>query len=67
MGSMERCLEALEARTAPVRASDPAVRARLKALLDELANARREGRPPSREAREMSEAFRKKEEKRRGA
>ena len=59
MGSMERRLEALEARTAPVRASDPAVRARMKALLDELAAARREGRPPSREALDIVEAIRK--------
>ena len=59
MGLKDR-LEALKARATPER--DPEVRARMKAVLDELAAARREGRPPSREAREVSEAF---EERRR--
>jgi hypothetical protein len=36
----------------------------MRALLDELANARREGRPPSPEARELSEAFRKRRRER---
>ena len=60
---MERRLEALEARTKPGRASDPEARARMKALLDELANARREGRPPSQEARAVSEYFRRRRER----
>ena len=47
------------------RPPDPENRARMKAVLDELAAARREGRPPSREAREVSEAF--EERRRRGA
>jgi hypothetical protein len=64
MGRIGRRLEALEARTEPGGASDPEVRARMKALLDALANARREGRPPSPEAREFSEAFRKRRHER---
>jgi hypothetical protein len=56
MGSLNRRrLERLEAQTEPER--DPEARARMSALLDELANARREGRPPSPEARAVSEYF----------
>jgi hypothetical protein len=59
-------LRRLEATsTEPERQRDPEVRARMKAVLDELADARREGRPPSREAREVSEAL--EERRRRGA
>ena len=58
MGLSDR-LRRLEARTEPERTGDPEVRARMRALLDELANARREGKPPSREAREVSEAITK--------
>ena len=61
---VRRRLEALEARTGPGRPRDPETRARMKALLDELADARREGRPPSREAREVSEAFEKRRRER---
>ena len=63
MGLSDR-LRRLEARTEPERPRDPEVRARMNALLDELANARREGRAPSREAREVSEAFRKRRRER---
>jgi len=65
---MNRRLGALEARTEPERASDdPEVMARqMKAVLDELAAARRDGRPPSREAREVAEAFRRRERRERG-
>jgi hypothetical protein len=63
MGSLNRRrLERLEARTEPEL--DPAVRERMKELLDELAAARREGRPPSREAREVSEYFRRRQSER---
>ena len=61
MGLKDR-LEALKARATPEPPPHPETRARMKAALDELAAARREGRPPSREAREVSEAF---EERRR--
>jgi hypothetical protein len=62
MGSLNRRrLERLEAQTEPER--DPEVRARMKALLDELANARREGRPPSQEARAVSEYFERRRER----
>ena len=56
MGLSDR-LRRLEAATEPERSRDPEVRVRVKALLDELASARREGRPPSQEAHELSEAF----------
>ncbi len=59
MGLSDR-LRRLEAEAKPQR--NPETRARMKAVLDELAAARREGRPPSREAREIAEAF---EERRR--
>ena len=54
-------LRRLEAEAQPRR--NPETWARMKAVLDELAAAKREGRPPSREAREVAEAF---EERRRG-
>ena len=56
MGLKDR-LEALKARATPERPPNPETRARMKAVLDEQAAARREGRPPSREAREVAEAF----------
>ena len=62
MGSIERRLGALEAKTEPGR--DPEVRERMKAVLDELAAARREGRPPSPEARAVSEYFRRRRRER---
>jgi len=58
-GLNRRRLERLEARAEPEL--DPAVLAHMGRLLDELAAARREGRPPSREAREVSEYFRRRE------
>ena len=63
MGLSDR-LRCLEAAAGPERSRDPEVRARMKALLDELADARRNGRPPSREARELSEAFRERRRER---
>ncbi len=62
MGRIEHRLERLEARTEPQQL-DPAVRERMKAVLDELAAARREGRPPSQEAREVAEYFRRRRER----
>jgi hypothetical protein len=62
VGSIERRLERLEARAEPAEL-DPEVRARMKAVLDELAAARRSGRPPSPEARAVSEYFRRRRER----
>jgi hypothetical protein len=58
MGSMKRRLEALEGRMElPESPRRPDVRARMKAVLDELAAAKREGRAPSDEALAVSEAI----------
>ncbi len=56
-------MEALEAQAPPKR-PNPEVRARMKKVLDELAAAKREGRPPSPEARAISEAFRERSRER---
>ena len=64
MGGLRGRLEALESRAASERPPNPETRARMKAVLDELAAARREGRPPSREAREIAEAFGERRRKR---
>ena len=61
MGLKDR-LEVLEARAE--RPPNPEARARMKALLNELAGARREGRPPSREALDIVEAIRKRRRER---
>ena len=66
MGSLERRLVDLEARAASERPRNPEVRARMKAVLDELAAAKREGRPPSPEAAAVAEAM-KRRRARRGA
>ena len=55
LGRLGGRLRRLEVAAGP--RSGPEARARMKAALDELAAARREGRPPSREAREIAEAF----------
>ena len=57
MGLRDR-LEALAARAESERPPNPETRARMKAVLDELADARRSGRPLSREALEVGEAIR---------
>ncbi len=54
-------LEALEARAE--RPHNPEARARMKALLDEIAGARRSGRPLSPEAAAVLEYFRRKWER----
>ncbi len=61
---MNRRLEALEARAEPELPRNPEARARMRALLDELAAARREGRPPSPEALAVCEAFEKRRRER---
>jgi hypothetical protein len=60
VGGLERRLEALEeqaspARPAPLEASS--ARVRVRAALDEIAAARREGRTPSEEAAAVMEAI----------
>ncbi len=58
MGSIERRLEALEGRAPPEPAEARSeVRARMKAVLDEIAAARREGRAPSPWAQAIGEAI----------
>jgi hypothetical protein len=56
MGLRNR-LEALEARAVSERPPNPEARARMGAALDEVADARWNGRPISREAREIGEAI----------
>jgi hypothetical protein len=58
VGSLERRLEALEGRMPPPENAERSeVRARMRAALDEIAAARREGRAPSAEAVALSEAI----------
>ena len=57
MGLKDR-LESLAARAGSERPPNPETRARMRAALDEVADARRNGRPISREAREIGEAIR---------
>ena len=56
-------LEALEAQTPPKR-SNPETRARMKKVLSEIADARRNGRPLSPEAAAVCEYFRRRWEER---
>ncbi len=51
-------LEALAARVEPERPPDPEVRARMRAVLDEIAAAKRDGKPLSQEAAAVCEYFR---------
>jgi hypothetical protein len=56
--SVHRRLERLEDRVKPESPRrNPEARARMKAVLDEVAAARREGRAPSAEAEALSEAI----------
>jgi hypothetical protein len=55
VGSIERRLEALEGRATPPE--NTGARKRIRAVLDEIAAARREGREPSEEAAAVSEAI----------
>jgi hypothetical protein len=55
VGSLERRLEALEGRTTPTQ--NTGARERMRAVLDEIAAARREGREPSEEATAVMEAI----------
>jgi cytochrome P450 len=61
VGSIEKRLEALEvlAKLAPGEATPrrSEARARMKAVLDEIAAARREGRAPHEEAADVMEAI----------
>jgi cytochrome P450 len=59
MGNIRRRLELLEDRAAPETPSEARseARARMRAYLDEIAAARREGRAPSEEAEAVMEAF----------
>jgi hypothetical protein len=58
VGSLERRLEALEGRgTHPENTEHSEARERIRAVLDEIAAARREGREPSEEASVVIEAF----------
>jgi hypothetical protein len=62
VGSLERRLEVLEGQSSPTRGASldarrAAARERIRAVLDEIAAARREGREPSEEASVVSEAI----------
>jgi hypothetical protein len=59
VGSLGRRLEALEGRAPPGPLSEARseARQRMKAVLDEIAAARREGREPSEEAVAVMRAF----------
>jgi hypothetical protein len=58
VGSLERRLETLEGRMEPPERPERAeVKARMKAHLDEIAAARREGREPSEEATAITKAI----------
>lgn len=59
MGSLEDRLRRLEVRERPQQRSsrNSAARARMRAVLDEIAAARREGREPSPEAVAVGEAI----------
>jgi hypothetical protein len=60
VGSLERRLEALEGRTTPPEnpnGSEGFARERMRAVLDEIAAARREGREPSGDATAVMEAI----------
>jgi hypothetical protein len=64
VGSIERRLEALERRTTPPENPERGeARARIRAVLDEIAAARREGRKPSEEATAVMEALRRRRER----
>jgi hypothetical protein len=55
--SVHRRLERLEERAKPEPSRNPEARARMKAYLDELAAAKREGRALSAEAEAISQAL----------
>jgi hypothetical protein len=55
VGSLEKRLEVLEGRTTPPE--NTGARERMRAALDEIAAARREGRAPSEGALAVSEAI----------
>jgi hypothetical protein len=58
VGSLERRLEALEGRAAPpVNTEHSEARERMKAVLDEIAAAKRAGREPHEEAAAVMEAI----------
>jgi hypothetical protein len=63
VGSLERRLEALEGRTtSPENPERSEAKERMRAALDEIAAARREGREPSEEAAAVSEAIERRRE-----
>jgi hypothetical protein len=55
VGSLERRLERLEGRATPPQ--NAGARKRMKAILDEIAAARREGKGPTQEAVAVMEAI----------
>jgi cytochrome P450 len=58
VGSLERRLEALEGRATPPENKERSeARERMRAVLDELAAAKREGREPSEEAAAIMEGI----------
>jgi hypothetical protein len=63
LGGLVRRLKALEgSSSSPERPERTEVRARMKAVLDEIATARREGREPSEEAMAVMEAIKRRRE-----
>jgi hypothetical protein len=63
VGSLERRLEALEGRgTPPENTEHREARDRVRAVLDEVAAARREGREPTQEAVAVMEAIQRRRE-----
>jgi hypothetical protein len=58
VGSLERRLAHLEGRATPPENKEPSeARERMRAVLDEMAAAKREGRAPSEEAAAIMEAI----------
>jgi hypothetical protein len=58
VGSLERRLAHLEGRATPPENTEPSeARERMRAVLDEMAAAKREGRAPSEEAAAIMEAI----------
>jgi hypothetical protein len=63
LGDRLRRLEGARAERLPQPPEDLSRRARMKAYLDELAAAKREGREPSAEAKAISEAMERRRER----
>jgi hypothetical protein len=63
VGGLEGRLTKIEARIKPVPSSSPEARARIRAFLEELAAAKREGRALSAEAESISQAMQRRRQR----